>query len=88
MEINIKRLDKRIALTVEYISKFYSITLVSVYTVKVMAKLMDDCRFYCCLTLFNENFVIIKISYAFHGKTELDAAGFIRADENDKRAPA
>ena len=24
----------------------------------------------------------------FHGKTELDAAGFIRADENDKRAPA
>ena len=23
-----------------------------------------------------------------HGKTELDAAGFIRADENDKRAPA
>ena len=25
---------------------------------------------------------------AYHGKTELDAAGFIRADENDKRAPA
>jgi len=23
-----------------------------------------------------------------HGKTELDADGFIRADENDKRAPA
>ena len=25
---------------------------------------------------------------SIHGKTELDAAGFIRADENDKRAPA
>ena len=25
---------------------------------------------------------------SLHGKTELDAAGFIRAEENDKRAPA
>ena len=32
---------------------------------------------------------IVKETNDFlHGKTELDAAGFIRADENDKRAPA
>jgi len=30
----------------------------------------------------------IRIKLSIHGKTELDAAGFIRADENDKRAPA
>ena len=32
--------------------------------------------------------VIVAALMLFHGKTELDAAGFIRADENDKRAPA
>ena len=36
---------------------------------------------------FPYHFFQITIS-KIHGKTELDAAGFIRADENDKRAPA
>ena len=27
----------------------------------------------------------LKITEAYHGRAELDAAGFIRAEENDKR---
>ena len=35
-----------------------------------------------------KNYVVPFAKKIYHGKTELDAAGFIRADENDKRAPA
>jgi len=45
-------------------------------------------HFYATRDVF---FRILRIELAgsefIHGKAELDAAGFIRAEENDKRAP-
>ena len=40
------------------------------------------------LSLSKSELLTLGEAAKLHGKTELDAAGFIRADENDKRAPA
>ena len=49
-----------------------------------------SCSYGSCVSLkvLSKRCKIKSVNHESHGKTELDAAGFIRADENDKRAPA